>query len=472
MVSRKDVGCLSLVAATALLAVTPLNAQGSVDGDWEGAIVVLGQEIGIVVHFATADDGLTGTIDVPMQGAAGLPLSDLRYAHPSIHFEMLPGPRVAVFDGTVEVDSIGGAFTQSGMDGSFWLRPSESSPQASEAEEPLPYTEEEIQFENGDITLAGTLTLPEGPGPHPAVVMITGSGAQNRDEEIFGFKPFRMIADHLTRNGIGVLRYDDRGVGGSTGNVQDATTNDFAADALAGLRFLQQRPDIRSDAVGLIGHSEGAIAAPIAAARSPDVAFIVLLAGTAVTGEEVLYEQGQLILAANGATPEQLETQRQTQAMIFEAIRTDEGWDHVREHLEQQVRESVDQLPPAQREAIADVDAWVASRVEPQITGVRTAWFRFFLDYNPVTALEHVTVPVLAVFGEKDLQGPPSITLEPLEEALKAAGNQDYQIEVLPKTNHLFLASETGSPSEYAALEKQFVPGFLELISGWIGKRY
>ncbi|MGD8727373.1 MAG: hypothetical protein PVH40_06990, partial [Gemmatimonadales bacterium] len=190
MLSWRPAGRIALVTATALLSMTSVEAQNSVDGDWEGAIVALGQEIGIVVHFSTTEGALTGTIDVPMQGAAGLPLSELRYTHPRIHFEMLPGPRVGVFEGTVETDSVGGSFTQSGITGTFWLKPRVvEAAEDVEPERPLPYTEEEIRFDNGDVSLAGTLTVPEGPGPYPAVVMITGSGAQNRDEEIFGFKP-------------------------------------------------------------------------------------------------------------------------------------------------------------------------------------------------------------------------------------------------------------------------------------------
>ncbi len=470
MIFGRIASTLTFTAVVMLLVGPPLQGQESIEGHWAGAIVVLGQEIGIVVHFVSSDGEPAGTIDVPVQGATGLPLDDVRVAGPAVHFEMLPGPRVAVFDGSIEGDSIGGTFTQSGVSGTFWLKPSAAP--VEEPEEPVPYIEEEVQFANGNVTLAGTLTLPPAGGPHPAVVLITGSGAQNRDEEIFGFKPFRMIADHLTRQGIAVLRYDDRGVGGSSGSVRDATSDDFAGDALSGVRLLKQRADIRSEAVGLIGHSEGAIVASIAASRSPDVAFIVLLAGTAVSGEQILYEQGRLILAANGATPEQLETQRQTQAMLFEAVRGTVSLDHAREELERQVRESFDQLPPEQRAAIADVDTWVTMNVNQQIAAVESPWFRFFLDFDPATVLEHVTVPVLAVFGGKDLQVPPSITREPMQQALETAGNQDVHIEVFPNANHLFLAAGTGSPAEYASLDKVFVDGFLELISGWIEERF
>lgn len=459
------VGLLSLPLAG------PSSAQESVEGSWTGAILVLGGALGMSVHFARNDSGLTATMDIPQQGAAKLPLRNVRFEPPTVHFELLGGPGLAVFDGELSGDSIGGSFAQSGVNGTFWLRPAAAATAEPVPAAPPPYREEEVGFANGDVTLAGTLTLPDSPGPHPAVVLITGSGPQNRDEEIFGFKPFRLIADHLTRRGIAVLRYDDRGVGGSSGSVQTATSDDFAGDALAGVALLRARPEIKHDAVGLVGHSEGALVAPIAAGRSTDVAFIVLLAGTAVPGDQILLAQGELILKANGATPEQLERQRRLQLGIFAAIRADTGWDAVLQEIEAQIRESIDALPPEQRDRISDLDTFVQTRAQQQIVGVRGPWFRFFLDFDPATALRGVTVPVLAVFGENDLQVPAPLNVGPLEQALAAAGNRDYTVRVLPGTNHLFQASETGNPNEYASLKKEFASGFLELLSDWIRER-
>jgi pimeloyl-ACP methyl ester carboxylesterase len=458
-----------LATAAALLIAPPIASQQSIDGRWEGAILVLGTELGFGVDFVTADTTLTATMDIPDQNAFNLPLLSVSFADPTVHFELLGGPGLAVFDGTVEGDSIGGAFTQAGINGTFWLKPPVEA--AGTEAESVPYTREEVRFTNGDITLAGTLTIPEGSGPHPAVVLITGSGPQNRDEEVFGFDPFLKIADHLTREGVAVLRYDDRGVGGSSGSVFAATAQDFARDALAAVDLLARRADIDPTMIGLVGHSEGGIVAPIAAAQSSEVAFIVLLASTAVTGEEILLAQAQLIMPAGGASAEQLEEQRAVQEAIFSAVRTGEGWDDARAHIDRQIRNAIERAPPAQRAAITDIDAFVANQMEQQLILTRTQWFRFFLDYNPVTDLRRVQVPVLAVFGETDLQVPYKLNWPPMEEALREAGNPDVTMKVLPKANHLFLASETGSPAEYASLEKEFVPGLLDLLTTWIKER-
>ena len=320
---------MTTISAAALLAVGMLAAghlqgQSPPSGRWDGAILVLGGELGMSVEFTTGDSGLSATMDIPQQSAKGLPLRQVRYEAPSVHFELLGGPGLAVFDGQLQGDSITGSFTQSGVTGTFYLRPAGTARSTAPPppSEPVPYVEEEVTFANGDVTLAGTLTIPEGDGPFPAAVLITGSGAQNRDEEIFGLRPFRWIADYLTRHGIAVLRYDDRGVGGSSGTIQTATSEDFARDALAGVGLLATRGDILPHAIGLIGHSEGGIVAPIASVQSPSVAFIVLLAGTAVTGEQILFAQADLILRANGATAEQLRVQREVQEMLFHAVRT------------------------------------------------------------------------------------------------------------------------------------------------------
>ncbi len=462
----------AMLVGVGTVAVPEVAAQERIDGRWQGAILVMGTQLGIAVGFEKTDQGFSATIDIPMQGAMGLALTAVSFDPPRVHFELPAGPGLAVFDGELQGDSIAGEFTQAGGQGTFWLTRGEVEPEQPEPSEPVPYLEEEVQFHNGDVTLAGTLTLPETGGPHPAVVLITGSGPQNRDEELFGFKPFRIIADHLTRNGVAVLRCDDRGVGGSTGNVQQATSDDFAEDALAAVNLLVQRADIDASAIGLLGHSEGAIVAAIAASRSPDVAFIVLLAGTAVSGGEILFAQSRLIMRANGATEEEIETNSGIQRGIFRAVRTDQGWEAVERDLDAQIRASVERMPVEQRQQIVDVDSLVAYRVQQQLQAVRTPWFRFFLDYNPAPALRQVQVPVLAIFAENDLQVPPAVNREPMKQALQAGGNPDYTVMVIPGANHLFQASETGNPSEYPNLEKAFVPELLEVVTAWLAERW
>ncbi len=445
-------------------AATILSQQSSIDGDWSGSISVAGQTIPLTVHFTAAEDGLSAAIDI--SGATGLALQSVSYQPPKVHFELPVGGAGAVFDGEHAGDSIVGAFTQAGITGTFTLVRTEA---ADEVEaEPLPYDEEEVTFHNADITLAGTLTLPRTGAPHPAVVMITGSGPQNRDEELFGFKPFQVIADHLTRNGVAVLRYDDRGVGGSTGSVSQSTSEDFAADVIAAVDLLQNRKDIHPDRIGLIGHSEGGIVAPLAASQSDDIAFMVLMAGTSVSGAEIMFEQGAAIAKSGGASEADMEMNAALQRRIFAAIRSGEGWDEVAADLRSQVEAGLAAMPDSQRSAISDVDAFVEAQVQGQITASRTPWFQFFIDYDPATALRTVDTPVLALFGELDLQVITAQNRGPMEEALRAGNHPDYTIRVLPKANHLFITATTGSPSEYASLPKEFVPEFLPLVTDWI----
>lgn len=459
------------MVANTIAAATMISQQDqSIDGTWSGAISVAGQILPMTVHFTTDDTTVSAAIDI--QGATGVPLQNISYSDPTVHFELQGGAGMAVFDGQLLGDSIGGSFTQAGITGSFAMtRTAEPAEAAAEPDDRLPYRQEEVVFQNGDVTLAGTLTLPDTGAPHPAAIMISGSGPQNRNEELFGFKPFLVIADHLTRNGIAVLRYDDRGVGGSTGNVSESTTENFAEDALAAVRMLQERQDIDDARIGLIGHSEGGVVAPLAASRSSDVAFAVLLAGTSVPGEEILYEQGELILRANGASEAQLAAQRQTQERLFQVVKTNAGWDDFEARLRAELLAGLDSLPPERRDAIDDPDAYVQAQIQAQVAAAKTPWFQFFLTYDPAIALRQVEVPVLALFGELDLQVSPAQNRPAMEEALRAGGNSDYTIEILPKANHLFITATTGSPTEYATLPKEFVPEFLPTITQWLRAR-
>ncbi|HET6563829.1 MAG TPA: alpha/beta fold hydrolase [Xanthomonadales bacterium] len=460
-----------IVTLSLALGVSSVMADETLQGSWQGAIRIMGQELGIAAHFTGEGSALAVTLDIPAQNAMGLPMQNVSYQHPNLHFE-IPGAAVAVFEGTVEGERISGDYLQSGLKGTFELLKQSSaaiteSADVVSAAEPLPYTEEEVEFTNGDIRLAGTLTLPEGAGPFPAAVMITGSGPQNRDEELFGFRPFRVIADHLARAGIATLRYDDRGVGGSTGNVSTATTADFATDVLAAIQLLHQRDEIDADRIGVIGHSEGGIIGPMVA-ESGDLAFVVILAGPSMSGAEILYDQGARVLKANGATAEELLQQRAIQEQLFAAIRSGEGWDLVKAIIASQVRASVDKLSPEQRAAIADVDAYVNTQVAAQVTAAQTPWFRFFIDYDPVPALEALQVPTLAVFGELDLQVPPDSNRPGMEQAFSRGGQENYTIVTLKSANHLFQQATTGSPAEYPTLEKAFVPELLPLVTDWI----
>jgi pimeloyl-ACP methyl ester carboxylesterase len=458
------------LAAVALLLAAASGAaaqssQPAIEGPWQGAVLIMGQELKIGVTFKAAGTGLSGTIDIPQQLATNLPLTAVRHEAGKVHFELQAGPGLAVWDGELKEGGISGRFTQGAAAGTFTLKRA----QPALAPEPLPYAEENVTFQSGQVTLAGTLTLPRTGRPFPAVVMISGSGAQNRDEEVFGFKLFRLIADHLTRNGFAVLRTDDRGVGGSTGSVSASTSEDFAGDALAGVAYLRGRPDIDSSRIGLCGHSEGGLVAPIAADRSPDVAFIVLMAGPGITGERIMIAQGEAIGRAQGVPEADIQKNVDLQRRIFAAVRTGQGWPDVRDAIRAAVVERIDKLPAEQRKALPNVEQYAEKTADQQLKGVQSPWFRFFLDYDPAPALTKVRCPVLALFGELDLQVVPhDVNQKAIADALARGGNKDYTFKVIPKANHLFQGATTGSPTEYGTLKKAFAPGLLEEMTIWL----
>ena len=319
-------------------------------------------------------------------------------------------------------------------------------PRPQEPTPPYPYQEEQVTFVNAKagITFAGTLTLPASPTASPAVVLITGSGAQDRDETIAGHKPFLVLADALTRRGIAVLRVDDRGVGGSGGTMATATSEDFVDDALAAVAYLRGRKDIDAKRIGLVGHSEGGLIAPIAATRSKDIAFIVLMAGPGITGDQILFLQGAAIMRANGASEAAISRNREVQQRLFDVIRTEKD--------DAAAKEKIKSIAPGQER-------------------VATPWFRYFLSYDPVPVLQKVTCPVLAINGEKDLQVPYRENLDAIGKALRAGGNTDVTTLSMPNLNHLFQTSQTGAPSEYAKISETFAPAALDAISDWILKR-
>jgi dienelactone hydrolase len=461
----------TLIVSVALATVEAPAPPASVEGRYEGSITIMGMELAIKVDFATGPQGLAATIDIPQQGAKALPLFNVSYRSPRVHLELPAGPGLATFEGEASGDTIAGTFTQAGTTGTFHLRREAHGTLAPPATPvPPPYREEEVTFTSPAGTFAGTLTAPSGAGVHPAVLLITGSGPQNRDEELFGFKPFRLIADHLTRHGIVVLRCDDRGVGGTTATREGMTTADLADDALAGVAFLKTRSEVDAKRIGLLGHSEGGVVAPMAAARSNDVAFIVLVSGSGVTGERLMLDQAEAIGRAGGATAADLASEAALQRRLFQAARRGEGWDSVTAEARALAIEKLKALPDEQRKAIGDIGAFADQAIAGQLAMVRSPWFRFFIDYDPAADLAKVRCPVLALFGEKDLQVPAESNRQAVAAALAHGGNRNVTIKVLPGANHLYQKAATGSPNEYPELAKEFVPGFLDTISAWIAK--
>ncbi len=405
----------------------------------------------------------SGTIDIPSQGAAGLALSNIEVSGASVAFVIAGVPGNPTFKGTVEGDAMNGAFTQSGMSIPFELRRGEAvkKTRPQDPKPPLPYREEEVRVQSGGFMLAGTLTLPPGEGPFPAAVLITGSGPQNRDEELMDHRPFRVLADHLTRAGIAVLRCDDRGVGASEGKFAGATTRDFADDAEAQVRYLKGRKEIRE--IGLIGHSEGGLVAPIVAARNSDVKFVVMLAGPGINGRDTLISQNRIILEAHGAGKEQVEAVVAAAAALFDAVLADKP--------KEQIRALAKKLIEAQTAGTAQADAveQMAGAAAEEIGG---AWYREFLGLQPREALEKVRVPVLALNGELDTQVTAENNLREIGAALKTAGNTDVTTRAMPGLNHLFQRATTGLVDEYIAIEETMNPAALDAVRDWILERF
>jgi len=453
-----------MLATLALVLTVSAASQDRPAGRWEGAIQVMGGALDITIEFKAPPEGWQANIDIPQQGALGLALTSVRIEPPRVHFELPAGPGLAVFDGELKDGVIRGSFKQAGVEGSFELKPAAPPPR----EPPPPYRVEEVVVKSGEVKLAGTLTLPAKPGRHPAVALLTGSGAQNRDEEIFGFKPFRLIADHLTRAGVVVLRCDDRGVGGSSGSLQSVTSEDLAGDALAAVGFLRARAEVDSARIGLLGHSEGGLLAVMAAARSKELGFIVLVSAPGVKGETLLRAQGEAIYRAEGRSQAEVRRLLDLQARSFQVARTGEGAEELAEEIRQATLSELAKLPAERQKAMGDPGPLAARAAQAQLAAVSSPWLKFFLDYDPAPALRQVRCPVLALYGEKDLQVPAEMNRKALAAALTPAGNKRVTIRVLPEANHLFQPAKTGSPSEYATLPREFVPGFLEMIAGFV----
>jgi pimeloyl-ACP methyl ester carboxylesterase len=336
----------------------------------------------------------------------------------------------------------------------------------SASQTPAPYRSEPLRVTNGPVTLSGTLTIPNGPGPFPAVVLITGSGGQNRDEEVVGFKVFGVLADHLTRSGVAVYRHDDRGIGESTGRLGTSTTADFAGDALAGLARLAAMPEIDPARIGLLGHSEGAAAAAMAASTSPAVKFIVMLAGPGIPGHLVTRRQATDAARAMGATGDAVTRIDREYRAVTEALRDGATADALVTAVKNLITAQVEAQPAAQRAVVGDIPAFVEKSYRQGVATFTSPWMKFFMTFDPADALRKVTVPVFGAFGGLDTQVLPELNEGPVRQAL--TGHSRATIKVYPEANHLFQRAKTGLVSEYAALDKAFLPGLLDDVTTWI----
>ncbi|MGD0858566.1 MAG: alpha/beta fold hydrolase [Terracidiphilus sp.] len=436
-------------------------APSDIDGKWLGTLDAGAVKLRLVLRIFNASDGLAASLQSPDQGPGWIPATSIKRAGSSLNFTI--DSLGVVFDGKIGADlnSIDGTFTQMGNPLPLALKRIKDQAELQTRHpqnpvKPYPYREEEVTYANkaAGNTLAGTLTVPPGKGPFPAVLLISGSGPNDRDETCFGHKPFLVLSDYLTRKGIVVLRADKRGIGKSTGDLARATTADFASDAEAGVAYLKSRPEADPQQIGLIGHSEGGTIAPMVAAGDPDVRFIVLMAGPGVPGDQLIVEQKRLIEEASGATKEQAAQDTVRQRELYTLVEKEKD-DAV---LEKELRAKMaGQVPEA--------------RMDAEIQQLMSPWWRYTLTYDPATALRKVACPVLVLNGEKDLQVPPALDLPAIRKALEEGGNKHFEIDEMPGLNHLFQTAKTGAPTEYAQSEETISPVALDKVAAWILKQ-
>lgn len=454
------------------LVTLPVFGQ-DITGSWNGLLKVQGMQLRLVFNITQTDTGLSATMDSPDQGAKGIPVTSVSYENATLKVGIASAK--IEYEGVMGQDNmIVGNFKQAGQ--SFPLNLSkeivekETISRPQEPVKPYPYYEEEITFKNEKAgnTLAGTLTLPEKEGVYPAVILITGSGPQNRDEELLGHKPFLVLSDYLTRNGIAVLRFDDRGIGASTGDFKTATSADFATDVEAGVEYLLQRKEIDKKKIGLIGHSEGGIIAPMVAVKSKGVSFIVLMAGTGIQGDQLLLLQATLIGRAAGVSEEDLEKTRAINRGTYDLVIQSKSTEQLNKDLTAYMTAYIEQVLKDDPEQKLPEGTTIEQVVKVQVDGLISPWMQYFIKYDPSIILEKVKCPVLAINGEKDLQVPPKENLEAIKTALAKGGNKKVTAKELPGLNHLFQECTTGSPDEYATIEQTISPVALTTIVEWI----
>ena len=440
-------------------------------GDWRGHVQLPnGSRLAFGV---TVNADATGMLDIPAQRATGIELTRVESDGESLTFAVDTLPGEPTWTGQLREDGrLVGKLKQGGADVAFFLErgtlTAGVTTQPARPQEPrgeLPYDARDVTFPGGaeGVTLAGTLTLPRGGGPHPAAVLVSGSGPQDRDSTLFGHKPFLVLADRLTRAGVAVLRYDDRGVGQSTGTFNAATTDELAGDARAAVDFLARQPGVDPARIGIIGHSEGGLIGPMVAAKTDAVAFVVLLAGPGVGGVDLLERQQRDLLVAAGAKPAFADRSAAAGRALNEGVLS--GADRPElELLAANLLRSQVGLPPL--EAVPDA---MRPTVAAVLTQVDNPWYRGFLAHDPADDLRATKVPVLALLGERDLQ----VSADQNAPALRAAlaDNPDATVEVVPGLNHLFQPATTGLPGEYATSDVTFDEATLKRIAGWIESR-
>ncbi len=420
-----------------------------ISGNWLG-ILVINEKTKLKITFTfNLEKGLIKAfMGSPDQMAMKIDIDRVEFKDNSLKLEIKKAN--IEYKAIYKNNKIIGTFKQNGMSFPLELKRVKSLDDVVKKykqtpKKPYPYTEEEITFKNSKakITLSGTFTYPKVGKNFTTIVLISGSGPNDRNETAMGH--FLLLSDYLTRKGYATLRFDKRGIKKSTGNYSKATTLNFAEDVEFAVDYLKTRKEVNIKKIGLIGHSEGGLIAPIVASKRDDIAFIILMAGTGVSGEEILLKQNYDIAKAAGVTEEDLEKSKVLNKKIYDLIKTEKD-------------------PKILEEKIVKLEP----KLKNQISTLKGKWFKKFLTLEPKTYLQKVTIPILAINGDKDLQVSAKENLEEIEKALKVANNKNYTIKYFKGLNHLFQTCKTGSPSEYVKLDEIIAPQVLEFISNWL----
>jgi len=445
-------------------------------GTWQGTLQTkVGQ---LEVYFAIEGKeggGYWARLSMPAQNVRNMPLQEVRRTDADVILDM--SSYGISFAGKLAADgnTITGNFKVGGDSLQLVLRRTVGLPEFRRPQDPVkpyPYEETEVRFLNSQakIHLSGTLTMPSGPGPFPAVILISGSGPQDRDASLAGHLPFLVLADSLTRRGLAVLRCDDRGVGKSEGDFHRATTLDFAADAQAAWQFLRTQPRIDGRRIGMLGHSEGGIIAPLAAAQNPDIAFLVLLAGPGIRGDRLLLMQIEVSSKRRGAGPEAIRKEQRMDERLLQVIAERATWEAAEPEMKRVIAESLAAMSEAELKELSLTEASVLADWKEQT--VDYDWARIIIPLDPATILRQVHCPVLALNGDKDTQVQADVNLPAIEQALREDKNGRFEIKKLPGLNHLFQTARTGEPREYRQIEETISPTVLKLVGDWILRQF
>lgn len=462
-----------ITTLTFIIVLTSKLLAQAITGTWYGQLDVKGTKLPLVFHIEQSGSGYVTKWDSPNQAANGLPTDKTTFANNQL---LIDASQFGIkYNATFLPDSnkFKGTFVQGNTNLPLSLTRNKADvsidgpPRRPQDPTSFAYKQEEITFANpkAGITLSGTLTMPATGKASKIAVLITGSGPQNRNEEMLNHRPFLVWSDWLTRQGIAVLRYDDRGIDKSTGVFKTATTADFADDAEAAVRYIKSRPDLKSLSIGLIGHSEGGLIAPRVASRNKSVNFIVLLAGPGIPIDQLMLKQGDDQMRLSNAPEAGIQQGNALRKVIYGAMKK---YDNLADPAFKQKLDSTT-LAYMHRIDTTTVSDSVANKTVRDITDpFNTPWYRYFINIVPATYLSKVKCPVLAINGTLDMQVNSAANLEGIRASLEKAGNKKFEIVPMPGLNHLLQKATTGSLPEYVQIEETVNPAVLQKVSDWI----